>query len=295
MIKITVPATSANMGPGFDSLGIAFDIHNNFYFEKIEEGLIIEGCDDRYKNEDNLVYRSMKKCFEKVGKDICGIKIVFDTQVPVSRGLGSSATCSVAGVMAGNYFCENVLNQDEILAIATEMEGHPDNVAPAMFGGMVVSANDEGSVMYSKVKIHEKFKFYVLIPDFELSTQESRQVLPKEIQYSDAVFNVGRTALMISALINGQEKLIKDSFKDKLHQPYRGKLIKGYDCLVQRLKSVPNTACFISGAGSTLGVISSLDNDSILGELQKAIVEMGNKWDIKSVEIDDDGAKMVEQ
>ncbi|WDV48018.1 homoserine kinase [Clostridiaceae bacterium M8S5] len=293
MIKITVPATSANMGPGFDSLGVAFDIQNNFFFEQIEKGVILKGCPQEYKNENNLVYRSMKIYYEVMGKRINGIRIIFNTQIPVSRGLGSSASCSVAGIMAANYFCGNILDKKEMLKLATEIEGHPDNVAPAIFGGMITSLQANDRVLYSKVKIDKCYKFYVMIPNFMLSTKMSRGVLPKEISYKDAVFNVSRVALLISTLSSGEDKLLKEAFKDKLHQPYRGKLIPGYEVLNRHLNDMPNTACFISGAGSTLGIISTLDRQKVINNLKELSSKMGNEWIIKEVKIDNIGARII--
>lgn len=293
MFKVVVPATSANMGPGFDSLGIALGLYNNYYFEEIEEGLVFEGCPDEFKNENNLVYISMKKCFERTGYQYKGIKIVFDTKIPVSRGLGSSAACAVAGALAANKISGNVLSVEEILKLTTEIEGHPDNVAPALFGGMIASAQNKEEVLYSKAKIDESFNFYILIPDFKLSTQKAREVLPKKIDYSDGIFNVGRTALMLCALSNGDGHLLKASFQDKLHQPYRGKLIEGYDLFMKTLNDLDNTAGFISGAGSTLAVITKENDEKVVEKLKFIINNLNNKWIIKKVDIDYEGAKII--
>ena len=289
MIEVIVPATSANIGPGFDTLGIALNVYNKFTVEEIESGLIIEGCEEKYADESNLVYQSMVKCFEKVGYEPTGIKISIETDIPVSRGLGSSATCIVGGIIAANELAGSPLNKKKILELATEMEGHPDNVAPALFGGMITSVYDE-KVYYSKVNIAKGLKFLALIPDFKLSTKKSRSVLPKVVPHSDAIFNVGRVALMISALQNGEFDLLKIGGQDKLHQQYRGALIDGYDIILEHCKNIGVKGVFLSGAGPTILVAVEEDDNKTYKEINKILDTLENKWEIKELNIDYKGA-----
>ncbi|KNF07546.1 homoserine kinase ThrB [Gottschalkia purinilytica] len=289
MIEIMIPATSANIGPGFDCLGIALNIYNKFYIEEIEEGLIIEGCEEKYAGEENLVYTSMQKCFEKTGYKPKGIKITMDTQVPVSRGLGSSSTCILGGIIGANELSGGILKDHEILELATEIEGHPDNVAPALFGGLVVSIYEDNQVFYSKMKLASGIKFYALIPDFKLSTKVSRSVLPTVVPHGDAVFNVGRVALMMGALVNGEFDLLKVASKDKLHQQYRGSLIDGYDIILDGCEKLGCKGVFLSGSGPTILVAVDEKDVSQKREIQKLLDSTGNKWDIKELNIDDRG------
>ena len=293
MIKVTEPATSANIGPGFDSLGLALNISNTYSVEEIDEGLVIEGCDLKYANQDNLTYLAMIKCFEKVGYKPKGIKIVIESDIPVARGLGSSATCIVGGLIAANKISGCKLNKDELLDMATEMEGHPDNVAPALLGGMVVSVHED-KVYYSKIKVAPGIKFLALIPDFELSTKKARSILPKVIPHSDAVFNVGRVALMVSALQNGEFDLLKVAGQDKLHQHYRGTLINGYEEILNKSMELDAKCVFLSGAGPTILVAVDQDDNEIKENLREFLDKLRIRWEIKELKIDQDGAKVRE-
>ncbi len=290
MIEIRVPATSANMGPGFDCLGIALNLYNHFIIEEIEEGLIIEGCDKEFANDNNLIYTSMQKCFERVGYKYKGIKIKIEHDIPVSRGLGSSAACILGGIIGANEIAGGVLNRDEILELATEIEGHPDNVAPALLGGMIVSLQEDNKVYHSRIEIAKGLKFCALIPDFKLSTEESRAILPKKIPYKDGVFNVGRVSLMISGLINGQFDLIHLACKDRLHQKYRGSLIEDYDAITKYCESVNSLGVFLSGAGPTIMVILKEGNDSFHNDIVRYLSKLKRNWMVKELNIDFDGA-----
>ncbi len=289
MINVRIPATTANVGPGFDCLGIALDIYNNFFIEEIEEGLIIEGCDEEYSNEDNLIYKSMKKCFEKIGYKPTGIKIKIENDIPISRGLGSSASCVLGGVIAANKIAGDKLNKDEILKISSEIEGHPDNVAPALLGGMVTSIKEGDDIYCSKINIPKGLKFCALIPDFKLSTEKSRAVLPSKIPYTDGVFNVGRVSLMVSALINGQFDLIKLACKDNLHQKYRGSLIKDYDDIIKKCKDLDSVGVFLSGAGPTIMVMLKEDDIDFYDKIDQYTDTLDNKWTIRELNIANNG------
>jgi homoserine kinase len=290
MIKITVPATSANLGPGFDCLGIALNLYNTFIFEEIEKGIEFIGCSEEFKNEDNLVYTSMKKCFEKIDYKPSGIRIEMQCDIPVSRGLGSSAACILAGVMAANEMAGGPLNKAEILEIAVEIEGHPDNLSAALYGGMAVSIKDEEKIYVEKVKLNSELKFCALIPDFTLSTQMSRSVLPKEISYKDALFNIGRTALLIAALSNGNLDMIKTGCEDKLHQSYRGKLINNYEDIIRKCGELNSKAVFLSGAGPTIMNIINVDDDDFIEKLINYVSNLQNKWIAKPLDVDYKGA-----
>lgn len=293
MIKVRVPATSANIGPGFDCLGVALNLYNTFSFEEIEHGLVIEGCCEEFSNEDNLIYISMRKCFDKIGYNAKGIRIVIEDDIPVSRGLGSSAACIVGGVMGANEIAGGILSQEEILELATEIEGHPDNVAPAILGGMTVAIQDNNNIHYSKVNVANGLKFNAMIPDFKLSTKESRGVLPKEIPYKDGVFNVGRVSLLITALINGEFELLKTSCDDRLHQKYRGKLIKDFDRIKEKCEDLGCLALFLSGAGPTLMSLVEDHNEKFHVDIEKFLSTLNNRWEVKPLNIDFVGAKVL--
>ncbi len=290
MIEVIVPATTANIGPGFDCLGMALNLYNRILFEEIDKGLEIEGCHDKFKNTDNLVYTSMIKTFEKLGYKHKGIKIIMDCDIPESRGLGSSATCILAGVIGANEIANGNLTKNDILEIATSIEGHPDNITPALFGGMTVSIYDNNKVYFSQIPIKNNIKFYTLIPDFTLSTAESRAVLPEKVCFKDATYNVGRTALMISSLINGNLDLLKISVKDKLHQQYRGPLISEYDKIIKELDNNLNVkGVFLSGAGPTIIAIGTEDNTEV-SKIKEFVSKLENKWILKELILENKGA-----
>ena len=170
MIKVKVPATSANLGPGFDTLGLALNLYNTYYFEETTEGLEITGCHESYNNESNLVYSSFMKTLDIVGYSLKGgLKIHIESNIPLSRGLGSSASCIVGGIKGANILAGSPLSDDEIIEWATSIEGHPDNIAPAVLGGLVTSIMEDGKVLHNKIKVVYGLKFLALIPDFTLS------------------------------------------------------------------------------------------------------------------------------
>lgn len=289
MIEVRVPATSANIGPGFDCLGVAVNMYNKFFVEEIKEGLIFEGCEDKFKNEDNLIYVAMKKCFDKIGYKPTGLRIKVESDIPVSRGLGSSAACVIGGIVSANELAGRVLNKKELLDLAVEVEGHPDNVNPAFCGGMTVSISDNKEIIYSKVKVSEGIKFCALIPDFTLSTEKARTVLPKSIDYKDGIFNVGRTALMVSALNNGDFHLIKHACKDKLHQDYRAKLIENFYSIKKQCEKLNSLGVFLSGAGPTIMVMIKEEENYFSKNIRVFLDTLKNKWEVRELKIDNIG------
>ena len=289
MIEVRVPATSANIGPGFDCLGVAVNMYNKFFVEEIKEGLIFEGCEDKFKNEDNLIYVAMKKCFDKIGYKPTGLRIKMESDIPVSRGLGSSAACVVGGIVSANELAGRVLNKKELLDLAVEVEGHPDNVNPAFCGGMTVSISDNKEIIYSKVKVSEGIKFCALIPDFTLSTEKARTVLPKSIDYKDGIFNVGRTAVMVSAVNNGDFHLIKYACKDKLHQDYRAKLIENFYSIKKQCEKLNSLGVFLSGAGPTIMVMIKEEENYFSKNIKVFLDTLKNKWEVRELKIDNIG------
>ena len=271
-------ATSANLGPGFDCLGICFDIYNEYAFEKSNE-YELSGFDSEFLiPSNNLIITSYEKVFELKNKKLEYIKLIEQTKlIPNSRGLGSSASCIVAGILIANDILDNILSQDEIFQIASSIEGHPDNVAPLIFGGFTCSfkENDE----FLKVQfVSSNLKFKVCIPPFELKTSLARSVLPKSIEIKDAVYNISHSIGMIKAIEKGDIDLIKICKKDVLHEPYRYPLINGSSDVID-LADKENAVCMISGAGSTLLLISD-----------KVLDFKYNDWDIKDVNISNIGA-----
>lgn len=291
MVKIRVPATSANMGPGFDSLGIAFNLYNEFEFSEEGTENKFYGFKEEFCNEENIVYKAMITCFEKCKYKPKGIKInLLREDIPISRGLGSSSTCIVAGLLGANNIMGNPLSVDELFKIGVEIEGHPDNIAPAFFGGMVVSVLDDGEALYNKIDIKRGITFVAIIPDFELSTSTARKVLPKKVRLKDAVYNISRVSLMISAFVNGNYDLLKYGCKDAIHEKYRSPLIKNYDLVYNKCISFGALSCFLSGAGPTIMVLIKNDEKEIVNKIRDFLRSENISWKVKELAIDNLGA-----
>ena len=249
-IKVSVPATSANVGSGFDALGLAVTLYNTVTFEESDK-LDISAADGTRipRNESNLVYRSAKGLFEKVGKKIPPLKIVQTNPIPMARGLGSSSACIIAGLLGANRMLGDVLNTQELLTLATAIEGHPDNVAPALLGGLTSSVFEDGDV-------DQSLCFAAIVPDYKLLTEAARAALPKQVAHKDAVYNLSRAALVPAAFCEGRHDLLGIATEDKLHQPYRMPLMPGSREVFALAKQCGAKAVYVSGAGSTVMAVA---------------------------------------
>ena len=263
MIEVRVPATSANMGSGFDSLGVALGLYNIIEISEKEQGLtIIDNNSPAPKNENNLIWRAMKKVFDEAGYSPSGLKIVHKSNIPMTRGLGSSSACIVGGMMGANSLMGNPFSSSKILDMATEMEGHPDNVTPALFGGMCVCVKNGTHVDFKSIKLKDDIRFAVMIPDFFVATKKSRGVLPEFYKKEDAVFIISRAALMVAALSCGSYELLKTASQDRMHQPYRKTYIDGMEEIFDKTYEFGAKATYLSGSGPTiLSVIDACDMD----------------------------------
>ncbi|WP_055078315.1 homoserine kinase [Lagierella massiliensis] len=285
--RISVPATSANLGPGFDALGIALNLANTCEFK------ITETVENFEKNvKENLIYSSYKYSFDFYNEEVVPIEIDLETNIPLSRGLGSSAACIVMGVLAAFSVMKRDFDKKEILKITTEVEGHPDNVSPAIYGGANVSIlNDD--VFVERFEISNKFKFLAIIPDFELSTRDAREALPKEYSKEDAVFNISRVSMLILSLISGDEDNLKASLEDKIHEPYRYKLIPEIEEIEKIIKESNAIGHYLSGAGSTIMVILNSEDETTESEIRKKLECLSNSYSVMPLEIDKRGAFLI--
>lgn len=259
--EVRVPATSANMGAGFDTMGIALNMYNTIKMSETDKGLkIINLKSDEYipTNETNLIYKSAVRVFDEVGYMKKGLKIVQKSDIPMTRGLGSSSACIVGGVIAANIISGNKLSRKELVRLATEIEGHPDNVVPAMFGGFCISANTAGGVEKQSFKISPKLKYAVMIPEYYTLTKKSRGILPEEYSAEDAVFNVSRAAWFASCLVTGRFDGLKIGVQDRLHQPYRAACVDEMEHIFEKTYELGAKATFLSGSGPT--IVSILEN-----------------------------------
>ena len=232
MVEVYAPATSANMGVGFDTMGIALHLYNRIQVEAKAHGLkIINRHSREYlpRNENNLIYQSVRRAFEETNTPLPGLRIVQNSRIPVTRGLGSSSACIVGGLIAGNILSGSKLSRQRLFQIAAEIEGHPDNVAPALLGGLTASTMVGGDPVTVHFPLSDRLHFAALVPPTELSTSLARSVLPDSLTRADTVFNVSRAALVLNALGSGDCALLGVGMEDRVHQPYRLPLIPDFE------------------------------------------------------------------
>ncbi|WP_293847304.1 homoserine kinase [uncultured Parolsenella sp.] len=256
MIRISVPATSANLGIGYDTLGMAVSLYSHFTFERADE-LTITGCPEEFRNANNLVYVSLVDALVEWGEEPFGVSIDIQTEVPVARGLGSSSTCVVAGIMAAAALTGHTVTREELVAMATRVEGHPDNVAPAILGAAVCSFTPDGRLPRClRYDVSDRLRFVTVIPPYEVHTSEARKVVPQEVPLSTAVWQMGRVAGLTRGLETGDASLIADANDDRLQEPYRRALIPDYDAIRETCLAGGAKTMWISGSGSTLMAVT---------------------------------------
>lgn len=294
MLKIKVPATSANLGAGFDTLGVALNLYNEFIVEE-SNTIQIETYPKipEFENPDkNLFVKVLKKTCEYFGNDFHGVKLTQKINVPVSRGLGSSATAIVGAIVAAFTVNKKVLTDEEFFNIAYQFEPHPDNLLPALKGGFITACVEDKKTYYSKIPFPEELKFVVVIPDFELSTEKARKVLPEKVSLEDAVFNVQRVSLLISSLVNKDFDLLKVAMNDRLHEPYRKKLIPNFDKVVENALNSGAVGVSLSGAGSCMIALAKENFEDIGKSMVEAFNEVDIKAEYKILEIDKEGVQV---
>lgn len=299
-VKVRVPGTSANCGPGFDCLGVACTIYNELELTLLEEErLDIEITGDGAENipvdERNIVWRSIQKLLERAGKaqEYKGAIIRMDNGVPLSRGLGSSATAIVGGLKAANECLGKPFTNRDLLQMATEIEGHPDNVAPAIFGGFTISIVRNGKPECFSLMPKLPLKLVVTVPDFFLPTKAARAVLPAEVPMKDAVFNIGRAAMLTAALCKGNKSFLRSVFDDALHQPYRAKLIPGMYDVFKAARAAGALGASMSGAGPCLIAFTVENADAVGMAMRDAFAKNNVKSQYHVFDIDGTGATVI--
>lgn len=293
MVKIKVPATSANLGPGFDTLGMALNLYQEVAIEANSLGKknVIWQTSPHLSNEENLVVWGLERTLSQFHQSHLGYTLVMvSSSIPMSRGLGSSAAAIVCGVMCANVLLNNHLTKDDILQTACALEGHPDNVVPAILGNLTLSYENKGAMHYESIPFPDSFAIVALIPECELSTEKARQALPSVYSPEACYFNVSRTALLIHALHTQRGDLLKRAFEDALHQPYRLPLIPDGTLLFQMLDSYAD-GHFISGAGPTIIAITCdmRHSDQHLKSSLDAL-KLSTKWNHTPLKVVTEGA-----
>jgi homoserine kinase len=297
-VTVQVPATTANIGPGFDCLGAALTLYNQVKFTITDSPLEIKVTGKEAAavstDESNLLYQSFAQLYHQIGQQIPNLLIEIKLEVPLARGLGSSATAIVGGLMGANFLAENPLSITEIMNLAINLEGHPDNVVPALLGGCKLSVGEDNNWQISDISWHNEIIPILAIPNFELSTEEARKVLPKDYSRGDTIFNMARLGLLIKGLETNNKDFLKVAMEDKIHQPYRQSLIKGYAQVKTAAIEAGAYNMVISGAGPTLLALTN-------SNYAKNVVEvMKNAWqnegviaDVRSLSLDNQGTRIM--
>ncbi|MEG4089940.1 homoserine kinase [Microcoleus sp. Pol12B4] len=302
-VTVTVPATTANLGPGFDCIGAALSLYNRFQFSRLEPSateklkITVTGEEAaKVKTDDsNLAYQAFLKLYDRLNQSPPPVAIHIDMQVALARGLGSSATAIVGGLVGANELAGKPLSQVEVMQLAIELEGHPDNVVPALLGGCRLAASNtpSGSWEICDIPWHPNIVPVVAIPDFELSTAEARKVLPADYSKADAIFNAAHLGLLVRALETGNENWLRCALQDKIHQPYRQSLIKGYEGVQQAALNAGAYEMVISGAGPTLLALTDVANAvAVEKAMATAWMEFGVKAEVRVIGLDTQGAQV---
>jgi len=296
MVRIRVPATTANLGPGFDCLGMALSIYNYITLSQSGNGRLQVTCSGPAAtanialDETNLVYRAISRIFEIAGKPADGLILHLELDAPLARGLGSSASAIVGGMFSANELLGRPVTTEQLLVEVTRMEGHPDNVVPCLVGGLTASIVLQDRVLFEKTAPPDNVSCVVFVPDYELETSKSRGVMPKEVSIKDAVFNSCRIPFVLAALQRGDLSNLSDFMDDRLHQPYRIPLIAGYDAVRAAALDAGAAAVCISGAGPTiLAVCDEAAADKVAAAGKAVLGEAGVITDARIVKPDTKG------
>ena len=281
IIKVHVPATTANLGPGYDCLALTLDLWNHAVFTLEGKGINLkikgEGSSKLVEDKRNLIAKSAIRFFEAFNfPEPLGLQIECDNNIPLGSGLGSSAAAVMTGLVGANALLGNIASQDDILELASRIEGHPDNVAAALFGGLSIVIKEQTHLIHQHVSIKETL-VSLAIPEFELPTLVSRAALPKAVPLADVVFNLGRTAMVVEALRNGNLDLLAYAMEDRLHQPYRLKLLPGAIYAMEAAKATGASAVALSGAGPSVIAFTAKDPQEVAISMVTAYENAGIK------------------
>ncbi len=277
-ISVTVPATTANIGPGFDCLGAALTLYNRFRFTALDQAagtvaIAVSGLEaDRVVTDgSNLVYKAFAHFYQQQGLAVPAVEIAIDLAVPLARGLGSSSTAIVGGLLGANALCERPLEQSAVVEMAIALEGHPDNVVPALVGGCQLAVgNADGTATLCPIPWHTDIVPVVIVPDFELSTAAARQVLPTSYSRADAIFNTAHLGLLLRGLESGRGDWLRVALGDRIHQPYRQSLIPGYEAVSAAAVEAGAYGLVISGAGPALLALTPVEQSAAVGDAMAA-------------------------
>ena len=293
-ITVSVPATTANLGPGFDCLGMALDVWNTVTFTTGGSGFSIagQGSDDLPVGQGNYISSAFSVPFAMTGEPVAEVGIVCRNSIPVGRGLGSSSAAVVAGVLAGNELCGSPFSREELLAMAADVEGHPDNVASAVLGGLQIVVNGSDGIIASSVPLPRGLDAVLFVPDQPVVTEEARSLLPREIDREDAVFNIGRVGLLVNALATGDLSLLRTATEDRLHQQAREKVFPAMKNILRAALDAGALGAFLSGSGSSVLAFADSRRMTIGYEMAEAASKSGVSGEFRVTRPSTEGARL---
>ncbi len=296
-ISVRVPASTSNLGPGFDTLGLALDLATTVDVVAAHTTTITtagDGCDQIPCDASNLVYRRMQQLAQRHGRALPPIELHIHNGIPLERGLGSSGAASLGGLLAANALLKLNLDRSQLLDIACKLEGHPDNVTPSLLGGCTVSALDNGHVVVLHVPIADDLVCALCLPELHIATSEARKVVPITFARADAVFNHSRTALLVTALATRRYDTLRTAVQDQMHQPYRAQIFQALMPLIDTAHQAGAYGAFLSGAGSAVAALAHLDHAE---QITQAMADVCTKHDLPCrthvAQIDRTGATMA--
>jgi len=295
-VHVRVPATSANLGPGFDALGLALALYNDVMAEEAD-GVSVrvegQGAGRLSAGADNIVARGVALAYEAAGRAFKGCELACVNRIPPSRGLGSSAAAWVGGLVAGNALLGAPLTREQLLTEAARAEGHPDNVAAAILGGLTVSCAGAEGVTAVSLPVDPALTWVSLIPEATGSTAEARAVLPQSVPRADAVFNVQRVALLLAGLQCGRHDAVSAALDDRLHQPYRRRLFPWMPAVASAARAAGALGCVLSGAGPSLLAVVAGDGAAVSAAMESALSAAGMRGRAHAFAVDTTGALVV--
>ncbi|MEC8856254.1 MAG: homoserine kinase [Chloroflexota bacterium] len=304
LIRVKAPATTANMGPGYDCLGLALDVWNTLEIEVLKGGEPVvevtgEGADELGTGRDNLIYRAMEFLFQDVGEDMPVVRINCDNAIPIARGMGSSAAAIAGGLVAANYLCSQEYTANDLLEMAATIEGHPDNVAAAVLGGMqlvIMDQTDEGNRLYTvPLNVPPELHAVVFVPQVRISTKDARAVLPEKVSMADAVHNMGRVGLLVAAMATNHPEYLTVATQDRIHQPYRQPLFPAMKVIFQAALDAGAMGVFLSGSGSTVLALTKGREMTVAYEMAEAARQASVEGNVSVTQPTVRGAHLIDQ
>ncbi|OGY82969.1 MAG: homoserine kinase [Candidatus Kerfeldbacteria bacterium RIFCSPLOWO2_02_FULL_42_19] len=293
-VKVRVPATAANLGAGFNCLGLALELYNAFEVTECRAGIKIEITgkekDALPKDKTNLFLQAADRVFKKCGYAPKGLRIKINSCIPIARGLGSSAAAIVAGAVAANELCQKKLSQDDLMQLCADLEGHPDNITAAFLGGLTICGYEDGKLIYTNVFVRYGLRAIIAVPqNLKVKTKDAVAVLPKRVPFADAVFNLSRVAFFINGMMTDELEIMGLGMDDRLHQSYRKRLIPGLEDVFRTAKGAGAHGVALSGAGPSVVAITNRFPDPIGEAMKKAFAVKGIKAEIMILDADNEG------